>query len=321
MGMWRSRIDRDQGRPQQSIETCLAIARAAGHWQGKGTLIEQLVGLSISGLGHEEILSLLADQRLSAAELQRFQEQMSQIYQGDYPLMNMDGERLAFMDIVQRSFTDGGPGGGHLIPGLWDHYTDLTTPGPDDRDKRLFMPLLTAASMAHARRDSTVAKANEIYGLQSKLTRMTPYQRYISDFKTADEIIYESWSRYRFFLIEIFMPATARVSEIVYRGKMSNKATLAILALLRWRLEKDQYPAALGELVSAGFLDELPTDPYSDKPLVYKRTDDNFIFYSVGPNFTDDGGKYGKDKKGRDRQWLDNGDTVFWPLPKPQVEK
>ncbi|TSA53856.1 MAG: hypothetical protein D4R45_04955 [Planctomycetaceae bacterium] len=317
MAAWRARIDRDQGRLQQSVEDCLAIVRTAGHWQGKGTLVEQLVGMALSGLGHAEILSLLADRKLSADQLQRLQEQLSQIYPGDYPLIKMEGERLAFMDIVQRSFTDGGPGGGHLIPGLWDELTDLNPPGLDINDKRLFMPLYTAASMAHARRDATVAKANEIYDLQSKLARMTPYQRHVSNPKTVDEIMYTSWSSYRFFLIQLFLPATGRVSDIAYRGKMGHETTKAILALQRWRLQKDQYPVALGELVSAGFLNELPMDPWSDKPLVYKKTDDNFIIYSVGFNFTDDDGKYGKDRSGNIRTWSDNGDFVFWPLPKP----
>jgi hypothetical protein len=310
---WRSRIDRDQGRLQQSIEDCLALARAAGHWQGKGTLVEQLVGIAISSLGHAEILSVLADKKISANELQSLQEQLSQIYPGGYPPINMEGERIAFLDIIQRSFTDGGPGGGHLIPSLWEELT----PGLFDRNKRLFMPLYTAASMAHARRDATVAKANEIYGLQSKLAKMTPYQKHVSDIKTADEIMYESSKNYRFFLIQILMPATARVSDIAYRGKIHHEATVAILAVLRWRLEKDQYPATLGELVSAGFLNELPMDPWSDKSLVYKKTEDDFTLYSVGFNYTDDGGEYGKDRNGNIRTWSDNGDTVFWPLPKP----
>jgi hypothetical protein len=274
------------------------------------------VCLGISSLGHGEILSLLAYRKLSAAELQRLQEQLSQIYPGDYPLINMEGERIAFLDIVQRSFTDGGPGGGHLIPGLWDEFTDLNPPIFDSRDKRLFMPLYTAASMVHARRDATVAKANEIYALQNEVARMTPYQRHVSDLKTAEEIMYESWHSYRFSLIRVFMPATARISEIVYRARTHHEATVAIIALQRWRLEKDQYPVALGELVAAGFLNELPMDPWSDKPLVYKKTDDGFTLYSVGYNFTDDGGEYGKDRSGNIREWSDNGDTVFWPLPK-----
>jgi len=82
-------------------------------------------------------------------------------------------------------------------------------------------------------------------------------------------------------------------------------------------LEKDRYPSALGELVAAGFLNELPMDPWSDKPLVYKKTDDDFTLYSVGPNFVDDGGEYGRDRNRQIRKWSDNGDTVFWPVPKP----
>ncbi|MHC4205726.1 MAG: hypothetical protein ACYSTT_13815, partial [Planctomycetota bacterium] len=317
MGAWRSRIDRDQGRLQQSIEDCLAIARAAGHWQGKGSLVEQLVGLAISNLAHAEIQNLLAARKFSASELQRLYEQLTQIYPGGYPLMNMEGERLVFMDVIQRSFTDGGPGGGHLIPGSWDHYTNLTPQDHDDRNKRLFMPLFTAASMAHARRDATVAKANEIFGLQSRIAKMTPYQRHVSDFKTADEIMYESWQNYRFFLIQILMPAFARVSEIAYRSKMGHDATLTITAILRWQLQKDQYPATLDELVAAGFLDELPMDPYSDKPLVYKKTEDDFILYSVGPNFEDNDGDIAI-LRGRPRKWgtSDAGDIILWPVTK-----
>jgi hypothetical protein len=315
MGIWRSRIDRDQSRLQQSIEDCLAIARAAGHWQNKGTIVEQLVGAAISNLGHEEILNILADRKLSPAELQRFQEQLSQIYTEDYPLLNMEGERLAFMDVVQRSFTDGGPGGGHLIPSLWGEFADPAFPGPDANHRRFYMPLVTAVSMAHAGRDATVAKANEIYDLQNKLAGMTPYKRHVSNLKTVDEIMYESWQNYRFFLIQIFMPASERASELAYRVKMHHEATLTILAVLRWRQEKDQYPAALDELVSAGFLCESPMDPYSDKSLIYKKTEDDFTLYSIGPNFTNDNGKVAI-KHGHPQKWGtdETGDIVFWPV-------
>jgi hypothetical protein len=279
-------------------------------------MVQQLVGLSINNLGHQEIFTILADRKLSADELQHLHEQLSKIYPGDYPSMNMEGERLMFMDIVQRSFTDGGPGGGHLIPGLWEELSNFYPPSHDDGDKRLLKPLYTAASMVHARRDATVAKANEIFNIQSRNDAMTPYQRHVSDIKTADEMFYESLPNYRFFLIQMFMPATARVSEIAYRGKMGHEATKTIIAVLRWQLEKNQYPGTLDELVKAGFLDELPMDVYSDKPLVYKKTDNDFILYSVGFNFTDDGGQYCKDRNGNIRKWGDNGDTVFWPVRK-----
>ena len=55
-------------------------------------------------------------------------------------------------------------------------------------------------------------------------------------------------------------------------------------------------------------------DPWSDKPLAYKKTENDFILYSVGPNFTDDGGEHGRDRDGRIQKWADNGDMIFWPL-------
>jgi hypothetical protein len=55
-------------------------------------------------------------------------------------------------------------------------------------------------------------------------------------------------------------------------------------------------------------------DPYSDRPLIYKKTDEGFMLYSVGLNFTDDGGVPGTDKNGKPRMWGDNGDQIFWPV-------
>ncbi len=317
LGMWRCRIEREQGRIQESIENCIAVARAGGHWQGKGTLVEQLVGLAICAIARDEALHLVDAQRLSAANVKNLQDQLSQIYPDGFPLMNMEGEKLLVMDVIQRSFTDGGPGGGHLIPERWDELTDLRGSGGDKNDKPYLMPFYTAASMVHAGRDATEAKAGELCELQAKMAKMTPYHRDVCDLKMPDEILF-SMPRYRYFLIQILMPASARVSEIAYRGRMHHESALTVLALKRWRLEKDSYPRTLNELIAGGFLKELPLDPYSDKPLVYEKTDDGFILYSVGPNFKDDNGEVAIER-GRPRRWgtSEAGDIVFWPLIKP----
>jgi hypothetical protein len=314
LGMWRSRIERQRGQIQESIEDCIAIARAGSHWQGKGTHVEQLVGLAIGGLARDEILRLVGEQELSASDLQNLQTRLSQIYPGGYPHINMEGEKLFFMDIVQRSFTDGGPGGGHLIPGQWEELTDLSGSYSDRADKRHLVPLYTALSMIHAGRDETIARGNELYDLQAKMAKMTPYRRDACDLKMPDEVL-ASIPKYRYFLIQTVLPASSRVSEIAYRGKMQHESALTVLALKRWRLEKDAYPQTLDELIAGGFLKELPLDPYSDKPLVYKKTDDNFILYSVGPNFKDDQGQVAMER-GSQRRWgtAETGDIVLWPL-------
>ena len=316
LGIWRSRNYRKQGRVQESIDDCVAIARVGSHLQGKGTLIEQLVGLGICAIARDETLRLLDTQKLSAADLQNLQNRLSRVYPDGYPLMNMEGERLFFMDVVQRSFTDGGPGGGHLIPGWWDELQVMTASGGDTGDKRFLMPFYTAASMVHAGRDATEAKAKKLYDLQSKLAGMTPNQVHASDLKMPDEIL-NSMPRHRYFLLQIHMPALARASELAYRGKMGHESSLTVLALKRWQLQKDEYPETLNELIAAGFLSELPMDPYSDKPLVYRKTDEDFILYSVGPNFKDDDGEV-TIEHGSPQKWgtSEAGDILLWPVLK-----
>jgi len=68
-------------------------------------------------------------------------------------------------------------------------------------------------------------------------------------------------------------------------------------------MNHEQYPETLSQLVPE-FLDKLPTDPSSGKPLVYRRDGCGFIVYSVGPNMKDDGGKEpAKDADTEDIVW------------------
>jgi len=53
------------------------------------------------------------------------------------------------------------------------------------------------------------------------------------------------------------------------------------------------YPDDLSSLAPT-FLDEVPPDPYSDAPLIYRREGEGFIAYSVGTDGEDDGGVYEK---------------------------
>jgi hypothetical protein len=315
LGIWYCRINLKEGKMHQALEDCVAVARAGSHWQGKGMIVEQLVGTAISALAHNQIINILATTDISTTDLKQIQRQLSEVYSEGYPLMNIEGERLAFLDIVQNVFTDGGLGGGHLIPQKWGWWMDNENDFEMWKDFGLLMPLSTAASIIHARRDETVSKANEFYNRCAENAKITPYEKHIGKVGSTEKILF-SLSEYRYFLLRFFMPALDRVSEIVYRGKTSHEATVTILALKRYRQEKNEYPANLNELVTAGYLKELPMDPFSDKPLMYKKTDDDFTLYSLSYNFTDDSGEPGKDREGRVRKWGDNGDAVFWPVQK-----
>ena len=107
-----------------------------------------------------------------------------------------------------------------------------------------------------------------------------------------------------------------------HRHRTNVEATVTILALHRYQADKGSFPEDLQQLISVGYLRQLPVDVYSDKPLAYRKTADSFILYSFGENFKDDGGKPGTDRGGRPKMWSDDGDNdaVFWPVPKSQIK-
>ncbi len=320
LGIWRSRVNIDKGQIQQSIYNCLAIARAGSHWQGRGIIAEQLVGMAMGRMANDEILHVLSAQILSIDQLKRLQNQLSQLYPRGYPLIDMEGRRIMFMDSVQRFFTDGGPGGGHLIPqkdGSFRYiYNDILEITDDVPVGKQFVKnaALTSVCLFHARRDATVEMGEQIYDRQAKIARMSPYERRQLDIRSTEQDIL-SMNGFRYALLYYLMPASERISELVYQDKTMHEALIVISAVQRYQLDNGQYPEALNELIDAGYLKELPIDLYSDKPLIYKKTGDNFVLYSIGRNFKDDVGKI-IEENGNVQKWATDkdGDAVFWPV-------
>jgi hypothetical protein len=315
VGIWQARMQTDSNQPHQAVDNCLVIARVGSHWQGKGFLVEQLVGQAISNMACAEILNIVGAKNLSSADLNRIQQQLVQIYPQGFPLVNMEDERLMFMDAVQHIFTKGGPGGGHLVPRGLQELQALGGIDFGGKGHVMSIYLCTPASMLQAGRDEMTDKGNEIYDCMEKHTRMSPYERHVSNSCDVNAML-STLPEYRFLLIHVLMPAIDKASDQAYQGKALYHAAVTVLAIKRWRLEEDKYPEKLDELVAAGYLKDLPMDPFSDQPLVYKRTEDNFTLYSVGLNFKDDGGRVYRDEKGQVKKWADESDTVFWPVPK-----
>jgi hypothetical protein len=67
-------------------------------------------------------------------------------------------------------------------------------------------------------------------------------------------------------------------------------ANRAGLACRLYKSRTGSYPVSLEELVP-GLLNEVPVDPFTGKPLIYRREGEGFIVYSLGSNQKDDGGR------------------------------
>ncbi len=76
----------------------------------------------------------------------------------------------------------------------------------------------------------------------------------------------------------------------------------------------DEHPVSLDDLVRTGYLGRAARDYFSkDGLLIHQRTGGDFLLYSRGLDFDDDGGtpsRWGQGEKG--------GDQVFWPVTEPE---
>jgi hypothetical protein len=88
----------------------------------------------------------------------------------------------------------------------------------------------------------------------------------------------------------LLAPALSSVTRSQIKSQAHHGAAEVLVAATRARLETGTLPDAAADLVP-NELSALPRDPFqADQPLLFKRTDDSWIVYSVGPDGEDDGG-------------------------------
>ncbi|MBW8035648.1 MAG: hypothetical protein FVQ79_08470 [Planctomycetes bacterium] len=304
LGMSRCKQALEGGNTDIALRDSITLAKSSRHWQGRKTLIEALVGMAVGSYGCQGILNVAASDTVTSVQLKEMYNELSTVYSTGYPPIELEGEKTILMDVIQHCFTDGGPGGGHLVPRELSMVMDS-----DDLEEEL---LVLSGALVHAGRDDVVAKANEAYNKFEKLSKMSPFER--QKVESGFEDVRLELPEYRYFLLRSMLPKLGRVTDLRYEHKALYDAALTVLAARRWQLEKGVLPVDLNELVEAGYLDRVPDDPYSDGPLVYRVDGDGFVLYSAGRNFTDDGGIAGTDTKDHNKPWGETGDAVFWPV-------
>jgi hypothetical protein len=252
-------------------------------------------------------------------QLHNAQTQAAAAYPQGFTMVNLEAEWMVFRDVVQRVYTDGGPSGGHLIPTRFVAFLELSR---TEEAPPVFHPLIALGSPMIAGRDETLKLGERWYQLSQKVAALSPHQR--GQQRTDQELhaIWEMIERHpwRHLLPRVLLPSFTKAGEIAYHGKTMHEATLTVLALQRYRLEHGQYPDDLPILLEAGYLNRLPMDPYGPGPLVYRRVDADFTLYSLGDDFTDNGGKSADEfepSKSRDPWDTEGADRVFWPLARP----
>ncbi|MBN2182754.1 MAG: hypothetical protein JW715_12655 [Sedimentisphaerales bacterium] len=319
---WRAALNANSGDIEKAFDDLLACYRAGRHFQGPRFLVEQLVGRAIQAQSIGTAFIILQHRQIEGPLLKDFQTSLEKLMAEQNYIPDYTAERFWASDFIQRCYTDNGSGSGHLIPGQLSTLTQEDVGILIDFEN----PVLNygqylGLSLVTVDRDKIKQMFEKYYDNAQQWAHKTPWQLHQEDID-FEMGIYD-WPRLkqiRYWPVMVFMPAAGKVNQIAYRSKLQAEALMTITGLFRYRQDKGQYPEDLDELLRSGYIKKLPLDCFSNKPLVYKKTEDDFILYSFGPDCTDNGGKPGYDNKGRYTMWSDeDADAIFWPEPEPKV--
>ncbi|MBC8377932.1 MAG: hypothetical protein H8E62_02030 [Planctomycetes bacterium] len=309
---WQGLLRAEQGDFEKAFDDLLEAYSFGQHLRGQNiTIIEQLMAMSIEGMSVDIFRVVLAeyDEQIHAAQLNLVRQRFASMIADKDFTIDFGSEKLCMYDEAQRSFTESRFGRSHLylprlrnIGGFSESEDDIVA---------LFGKSPIHVLFTHPDKETTLADVERLYAEMEKIAAMTPASVKAQGLDT-DEVPLEVIKKNIF--LSILMPALERVNIIAWGGRVQAYAVITIMAILQYQKENGEYPQSLNVLVDKGLLKEVPIDPFSDKPLVYRRTDDGFILYSVGSNFTDDGGTSETDSKGKPRSWGKNGDHIFWPV-------
>lgn len=283
-----------------AIDDSIAIVRLGQHMEGRGLFMEQLVGIAVEALGVYSFDGIIKTEQVSPEILAKCQRQLEGFAGDDNISFDIRGEKVFQLDLIQRTFTDDGEGNGRA---LWQGLAVAA------KNKK---QIATGFVMGnYPDRQQTTASVEKFYEESNRLMNLAPWQMPEEEFHSATAVMMEDVNMY----LKIQGATFIKVSRLSWRAMTMRRAIIAVCGVLRYEKDRGEFPADLQAVLNAGYIKNVPIDPFSGKPFVYRLTEESFIFYSLGLDMTDDGGMpYINRNSGRPGQWGDGpGDAVFWP--------
>jgi hypothetical protein len=252
------------------------------------TLVEQLVGMAISGNACEGTVTLLHNEQLSPAQARQIMADLEDIEYFSGIGDSIDHmERASFLNAVVL-----------LAQGKMDEES-LKSVGFGNLAYSKYLAIDWNVALekgnayydgyaAAARLPTRAARKLALAQLENELNRIS------TGFAETDSIVAAVLSRSArsdtaaTVMISLLLPALNATIEAQDRQNTTLDLTRLAAALAVCRAEHGAYPRKLDDLVPT-VLKKLPVDLYNSKPFIYQRKDDGYLLYSAGENGADDG--------------------------------
>jgi len=297
-----------EGKTDDAWQDLLACHRLGRFVTRSGTFIETLVGIAIGQVAHNATLAYLDRAKPTPKQLAANAKDLRDL-PPRRPMADVidTGERYLGLDALQHIRR----GGGELLKadelkGLemidWDTALRIINASYDKMAVAMRVPDRAAREKAFDQLekdlDAQVKEAKKNEDLLKKLPQAGDVGKIVAQKISG-------------VLMGLLTPSVRKVQSAYDRGEQTDRNLRVAFAMAAYHADNGKYPAKLDDLAPK-YLAAVPDDVFSGKPLIYKPTEKGYLFYSVGVNGKDDGGRWTDDNPPGDDP------RVRMPMPEPK---
>jgi hypothetical protein len=310
-----------EGKTDEAWQDLLACHRLARQLTRGATLVERLVGYALEGVASKGDVEFIQHSKLTSKRLSACSEDLRRLPPIPALADCIDlGERFMLLDMIMMTSHYGPdvmadlaksptkpPAGNRFTSGLftrsinWDQAL-LTANRWIDR--------YVEAARIHDRsvRSQEISKINQDIGkLKARVGGAGWFQQAFASADSRGELTGE-------IMVGLMLPSYWKIQSSADRIEQVQANLQLAFALAAYHSDSGSYPAKLDALAPK-YLEKIPNDLFSGKPLIYRLEGDGYLLYSVGANGIDDGGaSYDDQPPGDDIR-------IRKPVPAPQNGK
>ncbi|GMU24447.1 MAG: hypothetical protein AMXMBFR13_45210 [Phycisphaerae bacterium] len=274
------------GRPDVAFEDWMAVLRLARQARRGQTVISHAVESSLQAEVADELMLALQEGEGSLDSLQ-LADKMAEILGPELtPRQRLAGERIASQCDLESVFVRRGRG--------WLDVSEMVRmrsasfgiwPPPAGGTSRVWN---LASPLFHGFEEAS-QKMERLYTEAERCTHLSvceAIQRRLAADPALKPGILDGQPDVGYGSLDTVLVG---VSQMAYLARTRLEAALAMHALAAYQRDRGEYPETLGALVPS-YLPALPID-YADRaPLRYRRADQRYVLYSIGPDGHDHNG-------------------------------
>jgi hypothetical protein len=286
----------DGERATRDAEAVIALSVLA---QEGRVLVGDFVGMAIRRVALERMTAVLEwkPALLSDSQLARMQAAAMSV-PAALQHLNLDTERMMFADLVQRMYTDDGNGDGLFRPttsqlGRLNILSDRSGSLDDRLVSAASHVIAPVAAMYVAGRRETLERYESLISRYEEdatlpLREMDHAKGIISD-EELGMMKMNPQEQIHWYLVAYLTPALGRGWHAFAIDRAVCLATATAFAAERYRRAHGAWPVDAACLVPE-FMQSVPEDPWSGKPVLMSNDGDGFRIWSIGRDGVDDRG-------------------------------